>query len=143
MVGVIAMLALLSTPRVGAEPSALGLVDAALVSIHDWAFLIGPGLVPAANALLLGSVLHRSRLVPRVLPVIGFIGAGMLTASFLGSLFGLPDQVSAFAGLLALPIAIWEIGLGLWLVVRGFRMPPGLDQPEVPMSLETRPRLTA
>lgn len=123
-VGVIAMLALTTLPR--GAPGAGPAVDAALVAIHEWAFLIGPGLLPAANALLLGSVLYRSRLVPRVFPILGFIGAPLLLASTVATVFGALDQVSALAGLVALPIALWEIGLGLWLVIRGFN-PAALD----------------
>lgn len=98
-----------------------------LIAIHDAAFLLGPGLIPAANALLLGWLLYRSRLVPRVLPIIGFVGAPLLVLSVLATIFGVIDQVSPVAGLAALPIAAWEISLGVWLVVKGFR-PAALEQ---------------
>ena len=111
-VGVIAMLSL---ARTAAQPAA-----GALVAVHDWAFLIGPGLIPAINALCLGTVLYRSRLVPRILPVIGLVGAPLLIVSAVATVFGAADQVSAMAGLAALPIAAWEIGLGVWLVTKGF-----------------------
>lgn len=117
LLGVIALYSLVVVPRDAAA-------DAVLIALHDGAFLLGPGLIPAANALLLGSVLYRSRLVPRILPVIGFVGAGLLTASVIGTLFGLFDQVSAFAAIAAVPVAFWEIGLGLWLVIKGFRPVP-------------------
>lgn len=97
--------------------------EAALIAVHDWAFLIGPGLLPAANALLFGTLLLRYRLVPRILPIIGLIGAPLLTASALGTLFGLFDQVSTLAAIAALPIALWEFGIGVWLIVKGVREP--------------------
>lgn len=109
LLGVAAMLALLRQP------------NGALAALHDWAFLLGPGLMPAVNALLLGSVLYRSRLVPRAIPIMGFVGGPLLALSATGSLFGVVDQVSAWAALLALPIAAWELSLGLWLTVKGFR----------------------
>ena len=93
----------------------------ALVAIHDAAFLLGPGILPAVNAVLLGTVLWRARLVPRIIPLVGLIGAPLLLLSALGTLFGLVDQVSPLAGLAALPIALWEFTIGVWLVVRGFR----------------------
>jgi len=37
----------------------------ALVGMHDWAFLVGPGTLPAVNALLLAPLLLRAGLVPR------------------------------------------------------------------------------
>ncbi|PJJ65081.1 DUF4386 domain-containing protein [Compostimonas suwonensis] len=113
--GVIAMLALARVTGAAAP---------GLVAIHDGAFLIGPGLIPAANALCLGYLLYRSRLVPRVIPLVGLVGAPLLIASAIASLFGVTGQVSAVAGVAALPIALWEISLGLWLVVKGFRAEP-------------------
>mgnify|MGYP001223023803 CR=1 FL=1 len=110
VMGVIAMLGVLA-----AGPAA-----PALVSMHDWAFLIGPGTIPAVNALLLAPLLLCAGLVPRVLPLIGLIGAPLLLAATVGVLFGVIDQVSPLGFLSALLIAAWEIGLGFWLVFKGF-----------------------
>jgi hypothetical protein len=68
--------------------------------------------------------LYQSRLVPRVLPILAFIGAALLVASDLGTLFNLWGQRSSVAGLLALPIALWEFSLGVYLIVKGFRPSP-------------------
>ena len=122
VLGVVAMLSLVAVANGSslASPDSLDAANTALVAVHDAAFLLGPGLIPAANALLLGSVLYRSRLVPRILPLVGFIGAPLLIASVIATLFGAIDQVSPLAGIAALPIALWEISLGVWLVVKGF-----------------------
>ena len=74
----------------------------------------------ALNALLLGSLLYRSRLVPRALPLLGLIGAPLLLGSVAATLFGFHDQLSGTAALAGLPIFVWELSLGLWLVVKGF-----------------------
>jgi hypothetical protein len=53
--------------------------------------------------------------------------AGIGTAVVLSStvtLLGGWEQVSAPAMLLALPIATWEFGLGVWMMVKGFRTSP-------------------
>lgn len=71
------------------------------------------------NALLLGTLLYRARLVPRIIPLTGLIGAPLLMLSALGTLLGVNDQVSPIAGLAALPIALWEFSIGVWLIVRG------------------------
>lgn len=118
LLGVAALLALRSTG--GVTDGAAG---GSLVVLHDQAFLLGPGLLPAANALLLGTALFRARLVPRVIPLVGLIGAPLLLASALATLFGVLDQVSPIAGLLALPIAVWEFSIGVWLTMRGVRSP--------------------
>lgn len=113
MVGACAMLAL-ADPAVAAGAGA-----PVLVGLHDAAFLLGPGLLAAVNALLLAPAAVRARLVPRPLGLLGLVGAPLLLASTGASLLGLLPQVSQLAGLAALPIAAWELGLGLWLLVRG------------------------
>ncbi|MFI7482402.1 DUF4386 domain-containing protein [Kocuria sp. M1R5S2] len=100
-----------------------------LVILRDWMFLTGQGFLPAVNALLLGPLLYRARLVPRILPVIGFIGAPLLIASAVATTFDLWGQVSALAALAALPIALWEFSLGVWLVVKGFKPSPFTAEP--------------
>ena len=114
LVGVLVVLAL-AEGAVGPD------VAPALVGLHDAAFLVGPGTVPALNALLLAPLLLRGALVPRLIPVTGLVGAPLLLVSAVGAMLGWIDQVSALAGLLALPIAAWELGLGTWLLARGFR----------------------
>jgi len=39
-------------------------------------------------------------------------------------LFGANEYGSALSGLLALPIALWEFSLGVYLVVKGFKPSP-------------------
>lgn len=65
--------------------------------------------------------MFRSGLVPRIVPLFGLVGAPLLLASAVPTVLGFTDQVSALAGLAALPVALWEISLGLWLLVKGFR----------------------
>lgn len=93
------------------------------MAIHDWAFLLGPGLIPAINALLLGWLLYRTALVPRIIPAMGLIGAPVV-ASVTATTFGLWEQVSVFSAIAAAPIALWELSLGIWLVTKGFRAHP-------------------
>lgn len=117
--GVIALLAI-GTLRGTRSTGDIEGAEAALVAMHDWAFLLGPGLLPAVNALLFGTLLYRARLVPRLIPLIGLIGAPLLVLSAIGTLLGVNEQVSPLAGVAALPIALWEFSIGVWLIVRGF-----------------------
>jgi hypothetical protein len=55
----------------GADAAALVTSGASHVAVYNWAFLLGQSLMPAINALLLGSLMYRSQLVPRVIPVLG------------------------------------------------------------------------
>ena len=121
--GVVSVLSVVTLRQAGAGPDAL-VTGQALVALHNWTTLLGQGFLPAVNALLLGSLLYRSRLVPRIIPLVGLIGAPLLVASAAATLFGLKDQVSALSAIAALPIALWEFSLGVYLVVKGFKPSP-------------------
>jgi hypothetical protein len=77
--------------------------------------------MPAVSALCFGTIMYRSGLVPRIIPAIGLVGAPLLLASGVATLFGAYDQVSAAAVVAALPIAAWELSVGVWMTVKGFR----------------------
>jgi Domain of unknown function (DUF4386) len=120
---VVCVLSLVTLRQAGVGADGL-VTGQALVAFHDWIMLLGQGFLPAVNALLLGSLLYRSRLVPRILPVLGFIGAPLLVASFVATLFDVWGQVSALSVLFTIPIAVWEFSLGVYLVVKGFKPSP-------------------
>ena len=120
-VGVMCLLSVVTLRQAGAGADALA-TSHALVAMYDRMFRIGQSFMPAVNALLLGSLLYRSRLVPRVLPLLGLIGAPMLVAGDIAVLFGVIG--TSQAALTAVPIALWEFSLGVWLVVKGFKPSP-------------------
>jgi hypothetical protein len=105
----------------GADSAAMTPVSQALVAVRDWTFLFGPGLMASLNAVLLGTVLYRSRLVPRIIPAVGLIGAPLLMLANLATLFGHNEQASGITMLATLPIAFWELSVGTWMTVKGFR----------------------
>jgi hypothetical protein len=125
-VGIVSVLSIftLRQDAAGADGPALATSAQALLAMKDWTFLLGPGLMAVVNALCLATVLHRSRLVPRIIPTIGLVGAPILLASDVATLFGAYDQVSGAALVGALPIAVWEFSLGVWLTVKGFSSAP-------------------
>src|SRR3989441_1945362 len=124
--GVACLLSVVSLRQAGAGAEAL-VTGHALVAMYDRMFLVGQSFIPAMNALLLGSLLYQSRLVPRVLPLLGFIGATLLVAGDIAVLFGLIGQHAPSTALAAIPIALWEFSLGVWLVVKGFTPSPILS----------------
>jgi hypothetical protein len=121
--GVAFILSLVTLRQAGAGAGAL-VTSHALVALYDRTFLLGQSFLPVVNALLLGSLLYQSRLVPRVLPIVGFIGVPLLVAADVAVLFGIIDRSASPAALAALPIALWEFSLGVWLVVKGFNPSP-------------------
>jgi hypothetical protein len=125
-VGVGCLLTVVTLRQAGAGADGL-VIGRALVGMYDRMFLLGQSFMPAVNALLLGSLLYQSRLVPRVLPIVGLIGAPLLVAGDAFVLLDLIGRTSTPAALTALPIALWELSLGVWLVVKGFRPSPILS----------------
>ena len=121
-VGVACLLSVVTLRQVAAGAGAL-VAAQTLVVLYNRTFLIAQSFIPAVNALLLGSLLYQSRLVPRVLPLLGFTGAALLVGSDIGVLFSLWGPTSTVAALAALPIALWEFSLGVYLVVKGFKTP--------------------
>jgi hypothetical protein len=121
--GVACLLSVVSLRQAGAGTGAL-VIAQTLAILYDRIFLLSQSFIPAVNALLLGSLLYQSRLVPRALPLLGFVGAALLVAGDLAVLFGVIGQHAPSTALLALPIALWEFSLGVWLVVKGFNASP-------------------
>ncbi|MBT2548894.1 DUF4386 domain-containing protein [Arthrobacter sp. ISL-65] len=121
--GVVSLLSVVTLRQAGAVANALP-TGQALAAMYDWTFLLGQTLMPAVNALLLGSLLYRSRLVPRILPLLGLIGAPLLLASTTATYFGINDTLSVWSVIATAPIALWEFSLGVWLVAKGFSPSP-------------------
>src|SRR3954468_1610491 len=122
MAGVVSLLAVVTVRQhvPGADPA----ISQALVAVRDETFLFGPGFMAVVNAVLLGTLLYKSRLVPRLIPVVGLIGAPLLLAANLMTLFGHNEQTSTVTMLATLPIAAWELSVGTWMLVKGFTPSP-------------------
>jgi hypothetical protein len=108
----------------GANAAALVTTGASHVAVYNWTMLLGQTLMPCINALLLGTLMYRSRLVPRIIPIVGLIGAPLLIAGVIVTLSAGTGHISAFQAIATLPVAAWEFSLGVWLVVKGFRPSP-------------------
>jgi tryptophan-rich sensory protein len=98
-----------------------------LVAFYNKVFLVGQSLMPVANALLLGTLMYRSGLVPRVIPAIGLIGVPLQLTAVILTMFGVIERSSTAAGILVIPDFIWELSLGVYLVVKGFKPCPITD----------------
>jgi hypothetical protein len=116
--GVASLLTVLSLRSLGSESQVLA---RGLVMLYDRLFLISQSFIPAVNALLLGTLLYQTRLVPRILPIIGIIGAFTLAAGDVAVLYGVFDQRAPEIALTVIPIALWEFSLGLYLTFKGFK----------------------
>jgi NADH:ubiquinone oxidoreductase subunit K len=75
----------------------------------------------SVNAVLFGSLLYRSRLVPRIIPAMGLIGAPLLLTANMLTFFGHNTQTGGWSMLATLPVAAWELSIGLYMIIKGFR----------------------
>ena len=124
-IGIVSLLAIVTLRQdVGGAGGARSLVPLgrSLVAIHDWTFLLGPGwVVGVGNGLILGYLMYRSGLVPRGMAVLGLIGGTLIIASGTAVLFGVFEPGSAPQVIATAPEFVWELSLGIYLMVKGFK----------------------
>jgi Domain of unknown function (DUF4386) len=128
LVGILAVLSIvtLSQEDAGGEEGAIAYTLAAL---KDWTFKLGPGwVVGIGNGLILGYLMLRSGLMPRGLALLGVIGGPLQTLAGTGVLFDLYDAGGPVQSILTIPEMIWELSLGIYPLVWGFKSSPILAE---------------
>ena len=125
-VGIVSLLAVVTLRQdlagTGTDTASLILNGRSLVAVHDATFLLGPAFCAAiGNGLMLGYMLLRSGLVPRRFAQFGVVAGALALVTATLVLFGAYDQISGPSTVLTLPEAIWELSLGIYLIVKGFK----------------------
>ena len=117
---VITPLVALSREFTATAPGTYGAVGTALIAVR--ANLTGQllGIFFSLGAFVLYGLLYRSQLVPRFISIWGLLAAVLIFAWNLLELIGVGIE---FGMVLALPIILNEIFLGIWLLARGFDRP--------------------
>jgi hypothetical protein len=87
----------------GTDPASLLTAGHTMVAVYTWTFLLSQSLMP------------------RILPLIAFIGAPLLLASDLAIFLGVYENVSPLALVAAIPVAVFEFSFGIYLIVKGFK----------------------
>jgi hypothetical protein len=134
-VGILSLMAIVTLRQdVGGTAGAASLIPIgrSLVAIHDWTFLLGPGwVVGVGNGLLLGYLMYRSGLVPRAMAMLGLIGGPLIIASGTAVLFDVIEAGSTGQVIATIPEFFWELSLGIYLIVKGFKPSPilAMDAP--------------
>jgi hypothetical protein len=133
VVGLISLLAVVTLRQdlggaAGSDRATLDVVGRALVAIKDGTFLLGPAYCAGlGNGLLLGYLMYRSGLVPSGMALLGVIGGPLSVVGATFVLFGAWEQTSATQFIFTIPEIAWEASLGIYLIVKGFRPSPILD----------------
>jgi Domain of unknown function (DUF4386) len=131
-VGILSMLALVTLRQdlagTNTDSAMLETVGRSLVAVKEWTFVLGPGfVVGVGNGLIMGYLAYRSGLVPRQLAMLGLIGGPLICATGIAVVLGAIDQGGAVQGIATIPEFIWELSLGIYLTVKGFKPSPLLD----------------
>lgn len=93
-----------------------------LAALKDWTFLLGPGFIVGwGNGLILGYLMYSSRLVPRAMTWLGLIGGPLIILTGIGTLFDLWDAGTTVPAITVVPEFLWELLLGIYAAVWGFR----------------------
>ena len=132
-IGIVSLLAVVTLRQdvagaAGGDPGSFVTAGRSLVAVHDWTFLLGPGwVVGVGNGLILGWLMYRSGLVPRGMAILGLIAGPVLLAGGTAALLGVIEPDSALKNLTAGPEFVWELSLGIYLTVKGFK-PSGVER---------------
>jgi len=136
LAGILSVLTIVSLQQnaSSANEGTYGSIAYAAAATKDWTFLLGPGFVVGiGNGLLLGYLMYTSGLVPRWMAMLGLIGGPLIIASGVAVLFGADQPGGTLQGLATLPEFVWELLLGIYPIVWGFR-------PDAPILSGTRRR---
>jgi hypothetical protein len=138
MVGLLSLVSLVALREdlggaTGADAAALEATSKALVSVYKFGFLFGPGLVVGfGNGLILGWLMYSSGLVPRRLAMVGLIGGPSIIVAFVLVLFGVVETGSPAQAVFSLPEMVWEAGLPIYCLWKGFRPSPITRTVDIP-----------
>jgi Domain of unknown function (DUF4386) len=124
LVGILAVLSIVTLSQQDAGGNE-GAIAYTLAALKDWTFILGPGWVVGwGNGLILGYLMYRSGLVPPRLALFGLVGGPLIILSGTLVMFGVADQGGTVQGLATIPEFIWELGLSLYPLIKGFRPSP-------------------
>jgi hypothetical protein len=132
LVGILAVLSIVTLQQ--DKPSGdAGTLAYTLAALKDWTFLLGPGFVVGiGNGLMLGYLMYRSGLMPARLAMLGLVGGPLIILSGIAVLFDVDDPGGTLQSLATIPEFLWELSIGIYLTVWGFRPAPILLAEERP-----------
>lgn len=91
-----------------------------LKQVYSWAFILGPHFMLGVNTLIYSSIFYLSKILPKKLALFGVTGAVLILLAAILEIFGYIPHFSSTIVFLALPIAVYEMVLAGWLIIKGF-----------------------
>jgi hypothetical protein len=135
LIGTLSLLALLTVSQRATASGATTVFQPtadSLVAVRQWApgFLAGLAFVAATASY--NHVMYRARLVPRWLSGWGLAGAAASLVAYLVTGFTQDFGFTTVNDVLSAPIALQEMTLAVWLLVKGFHLSPAAPAPSAP-----------
>ena len=120
-IGIACMLAI-ATLRQDAPSGVNAALGQGIFDVYEWTFRLGPGIiVGVGNGLILGWLMYTSSLVPRRLALFGLVGGPLIIISGALVVLDVIEASGAVQAVMTIPEFIWESGIGIYLIVKGYR----------------------
>jgi hypothetical protein len=138
-IGILCILAI-ATLRQDAPNGTTAALGQGIEAIYEWSFRIGPGFfVGVGNGLILGYMMFKSGLVPRGMAMLGLIGGPLLCIAGILVIYDVIEASGPIQGVMTIPEALWELSLGIYLVVKGYRRDAPILATDAPVRLPESP----
>ena len=89
------------------------------ISLHKWTFMLGPNFILSINTFIYSFVFYKTKVIPPNLARLGLLASFLIMTAAILELFGVIQQISTWGILLALPIALYEMTLAIYLMTKG------------------------
>lgn len=140
LIGILLTILAVSQGSVSAGATVTGAYDSILMLVagYDVVYFVLLTIIFALGALIFYVALYRTRLIPRWLAGWGLLAALLWLAWGVAGVFGVFDPASTLQvgisipteTVFALPIALQEMVMAIWLIVRGFNR-SAIDSPQL------------
>ena len=98
-------------------------LSAVFSQAQQYAYQIGMSAL-GVSVLMLCYTLYRAKLLPGWLAIWGLVGYATIFVGMLSAVMG-----SGLGDLSSYPGGLWEVFVGVWLIVKGFKSPAVVSQP--------------
>lgn len=125
LIGLLSMLTIVSLSKgaLSMRPEAKESVQSIaefLKQLYGWAFILGPHFMLGINTFIYSSIFYLSKILPPTLAIFGMTGAVLIFIAAVLEIFGYIPHFSDSILFFALPIAVYEMVLAGWLIMKGF-----------------------
>lgn len=104
----------------GVELAGADVLAETLKNASDWTGYLGAQMIFSITALVLNWAFLRYGLVPRWLSVWGLVGVPLMFLSGFLVMFESLNSSASTLNLLVVPLAVQEMAMAIWLIVKGF-----------------------